>query len=147
MLNPILKAVQEVYTKPGKTIIFGPEGEMGGTVFFAPAAYQKIVDRVRAEYKGPAKLDIALMFNHGYLPGVINRGPDPPDMRAAPATALSAFQGWGPLKPFDQWPEHARLAKALPDIQKLLNSVDVLGALWWLQGAPDFPHKRRQTPC
>ena len=47
--------------------------------------------------------------------------------------------------------EKARLkeleAKALPDIQKLLNSVDVLGALWRLQGAPDFPHKRRQTPC
>lgn len=59
MLGPMLKAVQEVYTKPGKTIIFGPEGEMGGTVFYAPAQYQKIIDRVRAEYKGPAKLEIA----------------------------------------------------------------------------------------
>lgn len=59
MLGPIFKAVQEVYTKPGKTIIFGPEGEMGGTVFYAPAQYQKIIDRVRAEYKGPAKLEIA----------------------------------------------------------------------------------------
>jgi hypothetical protein len=42
MLNPILKAVNEVYTKPGKTFIFGPEGEMGGTIFYAPASYQKV---------------------------------------------------------------------------------------------------------
>ena len=46
MLNPILKAVQEVYTKPGKTFVFGPEGEMGGTIFFAPASYQTV--RARA---------------------------------------------------------------------------------------------------
>ena len=45
MLGPIFSAVKEVYTKPGKTFIFGPEGEMGGTVFYAPESYQKIVDR------------------------------------------------------------------------------------------------------
>lgn len=32
----------QVYTKPGKTFVFGPEGEMGGTIFYAPAAYQKV---------------------------------------------------------------------------------------------------------
>ena len=76
MLGPMFDAVKAVYTKPGKTIIFGPEGEMGGTVFYAPASYQKVVDRVRAEYKGPAKFEVALMFNHAYVPGVINRGDD-----------------------------------------------------------------------
>ena len=86
------------------------------------------------------------MFNHAYLPGVINRADDV--YGALPESKMwKKDGGWGPLLPFDQWPEHERLAKALPDIQKLLNSVDVLGALWRLQGAPDFPHKRRQTPC
>ena len=42
MLSPILEAVKEVYTKPGKKFIFGPEGEMGGTVFYAPESYQKV---------------------------------------------------------------------------------------------------------
>jgi hypothetical protein len=31
---------------------------------------------VRAEYKGPANVEVALMFNHAYLPGVINRKDD-----------------------------------------------------------------------
>jgi hypothetical protein len=153
---------------------------MGGTVFYAPRSYQKIVDRVRSEYKGPAKLDIALMFNHAYLPGVINREDDvygalpqskfwkkdggcaagggggvgdraggggrgaAASSRAgrevgspgAPAAAVcdppltpppSPSQRWGPLKPFAQWPEYERLSRDMPDIHKLLNSVDVLG--------------------
>jgi hypothetical protein len=126
MLNPILKAVKEVYTTPGKTFVFGPEGEMGGTVFYAPASYQKVVDRIRSEYKGPAKLQIALMFNHAYLPGVINRADD--QYGALPESKMwKKDGGWGPLLPFEQWPEHARLKAALPDIHKLLDSVDVLG--------------------
>ena len=67
------------------------------------------------------------MFNHAYLPGVINRADDV--YGALPESKMwKKDGGWGPLLPFDQWPEHERLAKALPDIQKLLNSVDVLGA-------------------
>lgn len=42
MLSPILEAVKEVYTKPGKKFVFGAEGEMGGTVFYAPDSYQKV---------------------------------------------------------------------------------------------------------
>ncbi|GBF95536.1 hypothetical protein Rsub_08517 [Raphidocelis subcapitata] len=127
MLSPIAEAVKAVYTKPGKTIVFGPQGEMGGTVFYAPASYQKIADRVRAEYKGPAKLKIALMFNHAYVPGVINRAPDDNAVRAPPASALEAYQGWGPVLPFDKWPEYARLKASQPALLGLLDSVDVLG--------------------
>jgi hypothetical protein len=126
MLNPILEAVKAVYTKPGKSFIFGPEGEMGGTVFYAPASYLKVIDRIRSEYKGPANLDVALMFNHAYLPGVINRGDDV--YGALPESKMwKKDGGWGPLLPFEQWPEHARLKAALPDTHKLLETVDVLG--------------------
>jgi hypothetical protein len=34
---------------------------------------------------------------------------------------------WGPLLPFNQWPEYDRLSKSQAAIVKLLNSVDVLG--------------------
>jgi hypothetical protein len=137
MLEPIFKAVQEVYTKPGKTIIFGPEGEMGGTVFFAPRSYQKIVDRVRAEYKGPAKLDIALMFNHAFIAGVINRGADPAADRAGPPSPLDAYQGWGPVLPLAQWRNSPRLRAVLPEMLRLLNSVDVLGVSCYPRAGAD----------
>lgn len=69
----------------------------------------------------------SLMFNHAYLPGVINRADDVHG--ALPESKMwKKDGGWGPLLPFAQWPEYARLSKALPDIQKLLSSVDVLGA-------------------
>ena len=136
MIGPILKAVKEVYTKPGKTFIFGPEGEMGGTVFYAPESYQKIVDKIREEYKGPANLEIALMFNHAYLPGVINRGDD--EFGAIPQGKFwKKDGGWGPLLPFKQWPEHKRLQKALPAIHKLLSSVDVLGVSCYARSSAD----------
>jgi hypothetical protein len=128
MLNPILEAVKAVYTKPGKTFTFGLQGEMGATVFFFPASYSKIVDRIRSEYKGPANLDVALMFNHAYLPGVINRGPDPTNLRAGPPnTPMYPYQGWGPLAPLAAWPGAASLKAVLPQLRALLGSVDVLG--------------------
>jgi hypothetical protein len=127
MLAPLLAAAQAVYTRPGKTLVLGLQGEMGGTVFYAPASYLKIAETIRKEYKGPAKLELALMFNHAYLPGVINRAPDPPALRSLPASKTQALQGWGPLLPFAQWPEHDRLARQLPDLLRLLNAVDVLG--------------------
>jgi hypothetical protein len=127
MLAPIFDAVKAVYTKPGKTIVFAPQGEMGGTVFYAPASYQKILDRVRSEYKGPAKLKTALEFNHAYVPGVINRAPDDVAVRAQPPSALDAYQGWGAVLPFEKWPEYARLKAAQPALLGLLDSVDVLG--------------------
>lgn len=67
------------------------------------------------------------MFNHAFVPGVVNRGDDPPDMRAGPPTKMAAIQGWGPLKPFSQWPERERLARALPAARKLLDGADVIG--------------------
>ena len=137
MLAPILDAAKAVYTKPGKTLIFGLEGEMGGTVFFAPASYARVAERVRAEYRGPARLDVAVTVNHAYVAGVVNRAPDPPATRARPPSRLEGFQGWGPLLPFAQWPEHERLQKALPDIQRLLASVDVIGVSCYARAGAD----------
>ncbi|KAI8472826.1 MAG: hypothetical protein J3K34DRAFT_519379 [Monoraphidium minutum] len=136
MLGPIFKAVKAVYTKPGKTIIFGPEGEMGGTVFYAPEAYQKIINKLRADYTGPAKFEIAFMFNHAYLPGVINRGDDV--YGALPEGKFwKKDGGWGPLLPFEQWPEHKRLAKSLPALHRLLDSANVLGVSCYARSSAD----------
>ncbi|GBF92700.1 hypothetical protein Rsub_05069 [Raphidocelis subcapitata] len=145
MLNPILKAVKEVYTKPGKRFIFGPEGEMGGTVFYAPASYQKVVDTIKSEYKGPAKVDTALMFNHAYLPGVINRAEDV--YGALPQSKMWKLDGgWGALKPFEQWPEYARLKASQPALIKLLNSVDVLGVSCYAR-ASETPKPSELESC
>jgi len=66
------------------------------------------------------------MFNHAYLPGVVNRDDDV--YGAIPESKFwKKDGGWGPLKPFEEWPEYERLNKALPAIHKLLKSVDVLG--------------------
>lgn len=127
MINPILKAVKEVYKTSAKTFTFALVGEMGATIFYAPESYQAIVDRIRSEYKGPAQVETAILLNHGYLAGVINRGPDPVNERAGPPSKLQAYQGWGPLKPFDEWPEANRLNGSLAAIKGLLSSVDVLG--------------------
>lgn len=136
MLNPILKAVKEVYTAPGKTFIFGAEGEMGGTVFYAPESYSKIFATIKKEYTGPATLLTALMFNHAYLPGVINRADDV--YGAIPEGKFwKKDGGWGPLLPFAQWPEHERLSKALPAIRKLLNDVNVLGVSCYARTSAD----------
>ncbi|KIZ04437.1 hypothetical protein MNEG_3525 [Monoraphidium neglectum] len=136
MLSPILKAVKASYTQAGKTFIFGAEGEMGGTVFYAPESYLKIFRTIREEYKGPATLKTALMFNHAYLPGVINRGDDV--YGAIPEGKFwKKDGGWGPLLPFDQWPEHERLSKALPAIRRLLKSVDVLGVSCYARTSAD----------
>jgi hypothetical protein len=145
MLNPILKAVKEVYTKPGKRFVFGPEGEMGGTVFYAPASYQKVVDTIRSEYKGPAKVDVALMFNHAYLPGVINRDDDV--YGALPQSKMwKKDGGWGPLKAFEQWPEYARLKASQPALLKLLSSVDVLGVSCYAR-ASETPKASELESC
>ena len=136
MLGPILKAVKEVYTAPGKTFVFGAEGEMGGTVFYAPESYLKVANTIRKEYKGPAKLELALMFNHAYLPGIINRADDV--YGAIPEGKFwKKDGGFGALLPFEQWPEHARLAKSLPAIKKLLNTVDVLGVSCYARTSAD----------
>jgi hypothetical protein len=48
------------------------------------------------------------MFNHAYLPGLINRDDD--KFGALPESVMwKKDGGWGPLLPFEQWPEHARL--------------------------------------
>jgi hypothetical protein len=138
MLEPIFRAVQEVYTQPGKTIIFGPAAEMGGTIFYAPASYQKIIDRVRSEYgKGPAKLQAAVMLNHGFIAGTINRGADSEADRAGPPSPLGMYQGWGPLLPFPQWQQFVRLRAVLPDALKLLNGADVIGVSCYPRAGAD----------
>jgi hypothetical protein len=120
MLGPILRGIQAVYTQPGKRATLALQGEMGGTVFAAPASYQALVGRLRAEYKGPGKLDVALLFNSGFIPGVVTRGPDPakkpPGEGPKPSDELIASV-WGPLKPLDAWPEAARIKAELPAIR------------------------------
>jgi hypothetical protein len=117
MIEPILKGINVVYTKPGKRATLALQGEMGGTVFFAPASYQALVDRARAGYKGPATLDVGLLFNSGFIAGVVTRGPDPakkaPGEGPKPSDVLIASV-WGPLKPLDEWPEAATLKANLP---------------------------------
>jgi hypothetical protein len=130
MLGPIVAGIKAVYTKPGKRVTLSPQGEMGSTVFFAATSYLKVVERIRAEYKGPAALSVGLLFNGGLVAGVVNRGPDPVKKPAgAPpaATDRALASVWGPLKPFDSWPDAALLRPALPDIRRLLSSVDLIG--------------------
>jgi len=130
MMAPIAQSIEAVYTRPGKRVTLALQGEMGATVFFAPGSYRKLVDRIRADYKGPAKLDVALLFNGGFVPGVVTRGPDPVKKPAGapPADADAALSSvWGQLKPLDSWPDSAKLRAGLPDARKLLQSVDVIG--------------------
>ncbi|KAI8463010.1 MAG: hypothetical protein J3K34DRAFT_159403 [Monoraphidium minutum] len=146
MLGPLLAGAKAAFTRPGQTLVFGPQGEMGGTVFYAPEAYQRVVDRVRSEWSGPARLEVALMFNHAFVPGAITRGPDPPDKRAGPPSPHGDLQGFGPLLPLGRWPERARIEKALPAARRLLSSVDVLGVSCYPRASAQ-PRPRELEGC
>lgn len=60
----------------------------------------------------------------GYLPGVINRGPDASGPLPLPATPMSAFSGgWGPVKALKEWPHADVIRAALPETHKLFNET------------------------
>ena len=65
MLQPILTAAKRVYTRPGKGLWLGLQGEMGATVFAHPESYTKMAHKVRAEWKSPATLKTGILLNHG----------------------------------------------------------------------------------
>lgn len=58
--------------------------------------------------------------------GYINRGPGTPPV--LPSTPMAAYDGgWGPLLPFEKWPNYAEAKKNLPDIRALLQASDFFG--------------------
>ena len=71
MTVPILNAAKRVYTRPGKGLWFGLQGEMGGTVFAHPDSYTKIAHKVKSEWKSPATLKTGVLLNHGCVVVVV----------------------------------------------------------------------------
>ncbi|KAF6262006.1 hypothetical protein COO60DRAFT_1625174 [Scenedesmus sp. NREL 46B-D3] len=125
MLKPILDAANEAFPA-GKTFLFGVEGEMGGTVLSNPAQYLKVYNMIRTGWKSAAKLLVGSTFNHAYIMGHITRGPgSPPPLPPTPMAALDG--GWGPVLPFEQWPNYQEAKRNLPAIRQLLAASDFLG--------------------
>lgn len=101
-------------------------GEMGGTVLSWPAQYLKMYQMIKTGWKSPAQLYVGATFNHAYIMGYITRGPGTPPV--LPPSPMAAYDGgWGPVLPFEQWPNYAEAKKNLPAIRKLLEASDFLG--------------------
>jgi hypothetical protein len=130
MLAPIIKAVQKVYggsAGKGKQVWLGLQAEMGASVFEYPDSYITIAQRVKKYCKGQASVKVAVMLNHAYATGSINRLAAPQPVHP-PSEMAHLDGGWGPLMLFNQWPNHAILQSKLASIRKLINAqVDVLG--------------------
>lgn len=129
MIKPIAEAARAVYApgNPKKTLYFGLQGEMGGTVFHHPQSYLKIVKALKdTTLKGNGAVDLGVMFNHGYIPGVINRGPDV--VGAIPESKFWKHDGgFGPILPFAQWPHYEQLKAAVPHLKTLFSELDFFG--------------------
>jgi hypothetical protein len=101
-------------------------GEMGGTVMSYPASYLKVYNMIRNGWRSPAKLRVGATFNHAYIMGHITRGPGAPPV--LPPSPMAAYDGgWGPVLPFEQWPNYKQAKANLPDIKALLEASDFLG--------------------
>lgn len=129
MLKPIADAAKAVYKKgDGKRLFFGLQGEMGATVFFHPESYRKAAKTIREEVLGKdaGHVELGVMFNHGYIPGVLNRGPD---VHGAipPSKFWKHDGGFGPILPFEEWPHHETLKKNVPALNKLFSEMDFFG--------------------
>jgi hypothetical protein len=99
---------------------------MGGTVLSNPVQYLKVFNMIRSGWKSAAKLRVGATFNHAYIMGYINRGPGtPPPLPPTPMAPLDG--GWGPVLPFEQWPNYEEAKKNLPAIRQLLEAADFLG--------------------
>jgi hypothetical protein len=127
MLKPISDAARAVYKKSdAKRLFFGLQGEMGGTVFHYPESYRKIAKTIRDNLKDGGNVDLGVLFNHGYIPGVINRGAD--EVGAIPASKFWKHDGgFGPILPFAQWPHHDQLKANVPALNALFSEMDFFG--------------------
>lgn len=119
--------------RPGhapKTLHFGMQGEMGATVFAHPDSYAQIARQIRSDLgAADASILVGILLNHGYLPGVVNRGPDASGPAPLPASKMAPFSGgWGPVKPIDEWPRAEEIKRQLPAARDLLGKeIDFLG--------------------
>lgn len=123
-----------------KRLYFGLQGEMGATVFFHPEPYRQAARTIRADLKAsgvPAgAVQLGVMFNHGYIPGVINRGPD--EVGAIPESVWWKHDGgFGPIKPFAQWPSHATLKANVPSLKALFSEMEFFGVSNYARAGPD----------
>lgn len=127
MQKPILDAANDALAgTSGKTFWFGVEGEMGGTVLSNPAQYKKMYGMIKQGWNNPATIKVGSTFNHAYIMGYITRGPGSPPV--LPPTPMAPYDGgWGPLLPFEQWPNYEEAKKNLPAIKALLEASDFLG--------------------
>jgi hypothetical protein len=63
--------------------------------------------------------------NHAYIMGHIVRGPAEPVLPPSPMAAYDG--GWGPVLPFEQWPNYEEAKRNTPAIKKLLEASDFFG--------------------
>lgn len=98
---------------------------MGGTVLSHPKKYAQIYDMIKAAWKTPAALKLGFTVNHAYVMGYVNRGPGIPCL---PPTPMAPYDGgFGPVLPFEQWPNYAEAKAAVPDIKALIAKSDFMG--------------------
>jgi hypothetical protein len=110
---------------------------MGGTVFHHPESWRKLSEQIRNDLSSArGNIKLGILLNHGYLPGVVNRGPDGPP-HALPSSKMAPYSGgWGPILPVDAWPSAELLKKARPAAKELLSKdIDFLVGVWAGAGA------------
>lgn len=136
MLAPIMSAIKAAYAGSagrGKQVWLGLQGEMGATVFAHPRSYALAADRLRQAYyyaaAGPtASLKLAILLNHAYATGVINRSAGPKPVHPAYSKVAHLDGGLGQLLPLAKWPNSQYLAKNMAAIRQLfLQKVDIIG--------------------
>lgn len=90
-----------------------------------PKKYAQIYDMIKAAWKTPAALKLGFTVNHAYVMGYVNRGPGIPCL---PPTPMAPYDGgFGPVLPFEQWPNYAEAKAAVPDIKALIAKSDFMG--------------------
>jgi hypothetical protein len=98
---------------------------MGGTVLSHPTKYMKIYEMIKQGWKTPAALKLGFTVNHAYIMGYVTRGPGIPCL---PPTPMAAYDGgFGPVLPFEQWPNYAEAKAAVPAIKELIAKSDFVG--------------------
>jgi len=98
---------------------------MGGTIMSHPKQYLEVYRMIRKYWRSPAQLQMGFTVNHAYIMGYVNRGPGIPCL---PPTPMAPYDGgFGPVLPFEQWPNYAEAKGNVPAIKELIAQSDFMG--------------------